>query len=501
MQRMCCRIVLTAGLFLFWGCARTVVTSSGIAAPGLSETIEYTPPSPYVITYSNGLKVLYLPDNELPLVKVSLYVRGGTYWENNRDFGVKDLMGAMMRRGGAGARNADEVDKRLRQLSATISSTVGGEYGVISMECLDGDVDEVFGIMSDIVLRPRFQSDRLELLKRQVLEGIARRRDDPWSIASISFNQLLYGDSFLGRTLTSHQVRKVQSWQLRRAYNDFLRPDRAILTVTGRIPVDHVKELVQQEFGYLKGSVETLEELRLEVPQERPRVVFIESDLGQSTVIFGQLGAPRYSPDHFPMLVYNEVFAGGMSSLLSTRIRSDLGLAYGVFGGILPGLIKGKNLVAFQTKSPTTGPAIVESMKLIERTRTSVLTKSLVEEKKRGMSASYVFAHDKPSSILGRIVSLDLMGYPETYDSEYLKRVNSVSPQDLITLAQNRWHTGVMTIVIVGNQQALESFLSVRDQLPPAYRSLEVEQGVFQETLQLRPLRFTMGERTLEGIG
>lgn len=500
-SRMCCRIVLTIGLVLFGGCARQVVTASGISAPGLSETINYTPPNPYVITYSNGLKVLYLPDNELPLVKMSLYIRGGTYWENNHDFGVMDLMGAMMRRGGAGKRNADELDKHLRQLSATISSTVGGEYGVVSMECLDVDVDEVFGIMSDVVLRPRFQSDRLELLKRQVLEGVARRRDDPWSIASISFNQLLYGDSFAGRALTSHQVRKVQTWQLRRAYNEFLRPDRAILTVTGRISIDHVKELVQQEFGYLKGAVNPLPELQLEVPQERPRVVFIESDLGQSTVIFGQLGAPRYSPDHFPMLVYNEVFAGGMSSLLSTRIRSDLGLAYGVFGGIMPGLIKGKNVVAFQTKSATTGAAIVESMKLIERTRTSVLTKSLVDEKKRGMTASYVFAHDKPSSILGRIVSLDLMGYPETYDSEYLNRVNSVSPQDLITLAQNRWHTGVMTIVIVGNQQALDSFLSVREQLPPAYRSLEVEQGVFQETLQLRPLRFTMGERTLEGIG
>jgi predicted Zn-dependent peptidase len=187
--------------------------------------------------------------------------------------------------------------------------------------------------------------------------------------------------------------------------------------------------------------------------------------------------------------------------LLSRKIRSDLGLAYGVFGGIMPGLIRGKNAVAFQTKSTSTGPAIAESIKLIELTRTNPLTQSLVDEKKRGMSASYVFAHDKPSSILGRIVSLDLMGYPETYDSEYLSRVNSVSPQDLMTLAQNRWHTGVMTIVIVGNQQALESFLSVREQLPPAYRSLEVEQGVFQETLQLRPLRFTMGERTLEGIG
>jgi hypothetical protein len=57
-----------------------------------------------------------------------------------------------------------------------------------------------------------------------------------------------------------------------------------------------------------------------------------------------------------------------------------------------------------------------------------------------------------------------------------------------------------MTIVIVGNQQALESFLSVRDQLPLAYQSLAVEQGVFRETLQLRPLRFTM-DRNFQGIG
>jgi zinc protease len=500
MSRMCCWLVLSVGSLLFGGCAKPVVTASGISAPGLSETIRYTAPSPYVIGYSNGFKVLYLPDNELPLVKMALYVRGGTYWEDDRNFGIMDLMGAMMRKGGAGSRNADELDKRLRQLSASISSNVGGEYGIVSMECLDVDVDEVFGLLSDVVLRPRFQPDRLELLKKQVLEGISRRRDDPWSIASISFNQLLYGNSFLGRTLTSHQVRKVYNWQLRKAYKDFLRPDRAILTVTGRIPVDHVKELVGQEFGYLKGAVAPLPDLQFEAAPERPRIVYIESDLGQATVVFGQLGAPRYSPDHFPMLVYNEVFAGGMSSLLSKKIRSDLGLAYGVFGGIMPGLIRGKNVVAVQTKSATVGPAIAESIGLIERTRTNPLIQSLVDEKKRGMSASYVFAHDTPSSILGRIVSLDLMGYPETYDSEYLSRVSSVSPQDLMTLAQNRWHTGVMTIVIVGNQQALESFLSVRNQLPLAYQSLAVEQGAFRETLQMRPLRFTM-DRNFQGIG
>jgi len=501
MSKVYFQIVLTFTLLLCASCSKQIVTSTGVSAPGLSETLKYSPLRPHIISYSNGLKVLYLPDNELPLVKMSLYVRGGTYWENDNHFGVMDLMGAMMRKGGAGSRNADELDKRLRQLSATISSKVGGEYGVVSMECLDIDIDETFGIMSDVVLRPRFQSDRLDLLKKQLVEDIARRRDDPWAISSISFNQLLYGNTFLGRALTSHQVRRVHNWQLRKAYKDFLRPNRSILTVTGRITLDHLKELLAQEFGYLKGAVEPLPELQPEIQQERPRVLYIESDLEQATVVFGQLGAPRYSPDHFPMLVYNEVFSGGMSSLLSKKIRSDLGLVYGVFGGIMPGLIRGKNAVALQTKSISTGPAIVEAIKLIEQTRTNPLTRELVEEKKRGMSASYVFAHDTPSAILGRIVSLELMGYPETYDSEYLDRVDSVTPHDLMTLAQNRWHTGVMTIVIVGNQQALESFLSVREQLPPAYRSLPVEQGVFQETLQLRPLRFTMGERSIDGVG
>jgi zinc protease len=481
---------LTLAVALLLGCT-TPRTSSGLKAPGLSESLDYTPPQPHRLTFPNGLKVLYLPDNELPLVKMNLHVRGGSNWEDARSSGTIELTGAMLRKGGAGQRTADQVDQRLRELAASVSSSISGEMGSISMECLDQDVDEVFGIFSDIMLRPRFQKDRLELLKRQSIEAVSRRKDDPWTIASISIDQLLYGDSFLGRPLTSYNIRKVQTGRMRQAYKEFLRPERSVLTVTGKISLDHLKELLDLELAYLKDSPQPLPDLVPVLPPEQPRIVYIESNLEQATVVMAQLGAPRYSPDHFPILVYNEAFSGGMSSLLTKKIRSDLGLAYSVYGGVLPGLIRGKNAIALQTKSQSTGSAIVESLKAIEETRTTPLSENLVAEKKRGMSASFVFAHSSPSAILSRLVSLDFLGYPDGYDAFYLDRLSKVKPQELQTLAQNRWHTGVMSIVIVGNRFALESFLAVKSKLPAAYATVAVEQGVFQESLELRPLIFT----------
>lgn len=463
---------------VFFGCGHW---STNLLMPPVEETLEYSPPEPQKWLLPNGMTVLYLEDSELPLVRGALYVRKGSFWESDKEFAAYELMGSMLRRGGAGERTADELDNRLEELAASVDSSMSGQYGSISFQCLEDDVDEVFGLFSDVVLRPRFQSDRLKLLVGQVLEGIARRKDDPWTIAALAFKSMIYGKTPLGRVLTSALVKRVHPSHLRRAYLRFLNPDRAILAISGRISRAKLEELLGKEFVHLKPSQKELPELQPAFPPKAARIVYIQSDLAQATLLMGHLGVPLYTEDHFPILVYNEIFSGGMSALLFKKIRSEQGLAYSVYGAISPGFLAGQNLVAIQTKAESAGQAMLSALRTIGVTQREAVEAELLEEKRRGMSASYVFSHATPWAILNRKVSLEIAGYPRDYDSIYLDRLAAVTPEDVRAVAGNRWEQDKLVLILVGDQQAYESFVKAKESLPAEYASLPIERGTFKE--------------------
>ena len=51
----------------------------------------------------------------------------------------------------------------------------------------------MFAIFADVIQRPAFAQNRIDLLKRQYSGGIARRNDDPDEITSREFRKLVYG--------------------------------------------------------------------------------------------------------------------------------------------------------------------------------------------------------------------------------------------------------------------------------------------------------------------
>ncbi len=199
MNKLVMNSLVCSLLLLGAGCSPR---SSAAPEGALSAERSFKPPVPERWTLPNGLTVMYLKDTELPLVTGTIYVRAGGLWEPEGRIGIAGAMGELMRQGGAGNLSADALDERLEKLSASVSSSVGGEFGSVAFGSLSGDFETVFGLATDVLLRPRFEQSRIELWKGQSLEGIRRRTDDPWTVAGIAFGQLVYGNTPYGRVGT-----------------------------------------------------------------------------------------------------------------------------------------------------------------------------------------------------------------------------------------------------------------------------------------------------------
>lgn len=444
--------------------AARVKASSAALVPGeppLAAPSSFAPAVPEEWGLANGLRVLFLRDDELPLFRVSLYLPGGALWDPADQRGASGAMGDLLRQGGAGELEPDALDRALEMLAASISSSFGGEYGNLSCAGLSADFSQIMALCADVALRPRFDKTRFALWQGRVLEQIRRRGDDPETIASIAFQQLMYGSTPYGRVLVGSDIERLTIEQLAAAYQRLVRPDRALLVVSGKLDRAQVEAAVGSLFGgWPRGDIPAQTPPTVG-PAPQPRLVFINKPFEQATVTIGQRGVPRLTPDYAAIELFNEVFGtGGFGSRLMRRIRADLGLAYGVYGAIQAGLVEGINAISLQTKAASTAQAIEESIQVLRGLQSGTIAAAELEETRRSVENSFVFKFSSLGRIADRRAVLRVLGYPEDYDAVHLARIAAVTPEQIRTVAETRWKIDQLVVLVVGNDQALESIRS-----------------------------------------
>lgn len=414
--------------------------------------VEFTYESPLRWQLENGLIVYYLFDDELPQMQGTLYVRGGSYYEPAQQVGLASATGAQMRAGGTQKLAPAALDSRLDALGATVTSSFEGEFGSFGFYSLSSDFSEVFSIFSDVIRQPRFDTARLELWKRLVKEGIVRRKDDPGTIAGLTFQQLVYGqDSPYARAATQTSIDKLSVKDMTAFHQMYLRPNDSVLAVTGNMPVEEFKQFVQKHFADWKKHPIALAPLPEVTAALEPGVYLLNKNFEQATMLVGHRGPIRLSPSMYTMRVFNTAFGySSFSSVLFEEIRTRLGLAYSAYGGFEGEATTGQFQVSVGTRVAQAPLAWKEVVRLSEQARQELPDEARFQNAKDSAQRSYVFRFADASAIVTRAAMLEMLGYPKDFDATYLEKIRAVTRQDVKAFAAKEIDPKNFVTVIVG---------------------------------------------------
>lgn len=439
------------------GCG-TVHSSQPPAHEGLEPTA-FVPVEPISWTTPQGVTVVYLPDEELPLMSVSITFPGGTY--RAQDPLAARVMGALLRRGGAGGFAREEIDRELRERSAMIESSADGEAITLSASCLKGDEARISELMRLMVEQPSFAEEEFALIKKQLREQVVRRKDDPDTIAGIVFGQLLFGNrSPYIDTTTLAKIDNLKRADVLREHRALIGSSGAIVAVSGDTTKPEVETLVGQLIDGIPWRPRPVVAMPFPAVSDkvRPGIYFVEGPFSQATILMGQLGVPRFPPDWYDILLFNDIFgSGSMSSRLFSEIRTKRGLAYVTAGGISPGVVRGKNYVYVQTKSASVGEAIDASLGVVTQLQEAPPPVDEVEDRRRALINSFVFANKSPADIVARRAAFLLQHYPLDYDRLFVDNLEKVTPEGIQRVARDRWDPNKLVVVVVGDKAARES--------------------------------------------
>jgi zinc protease len=209
----------------------------------------------------------------------------------------------------------------------------------------------------------------------------------------------------------------------------------------------------------LRAAFEGLPQVRPEPPRHdvfagpTPGLSFIDKeDVNQSNVQIVGLGTDRHNPDVPALEVMDEILGGGFASRLFQKVRTELGLAYSVAGGIgiaydHPATFR----VEVLTKSASTVDATKATLGEIAGLTTRPFTQEELDRAKDNILNSFLFRYDTREKVLAEQERLEFYGYPANYLETYKAGLEKVTLADLSAVAKKYIHPEKLALLVVGN--------------------------------------------------
>ncbi len=427
------------------------------------------PQQPTRLVLENGIILLLQQDKELPLLSMTVMLRGGSRDEPAGQTGLADIFAESWRSGGTRTRTGDQIDDFLALRAANIETGSEPTRMTLTTHCLKSDFADVLGLAVEVLREPEFRQDKIDIAKRQLNTAISRRNDEPGEIAGRESTKLAYGkDHPLARQEEYATIAAITRDDLLMWHRRFVHAGNMIVGVSGDFEQAEMVALLKQKLATLPTSQ------KLVIPEmgfvpTRPGLYFVpKKELNQSSIHLVQLGTTRKNPDHYALEVMNEILGGGFWARLFSNIRTKQGLAYNVGGGVglgweHPALYK----VAMSTKSQTTGKSITA---LYEQVQGMLMNPPTVDELQKAKDAilnSFVFKFDSKSKILNDRMRLEFSGYPADYTEKYAEQVQKVTLDDVKRVAQKYLNPGGFAVLVVGNPDEVSEQLQQLKHLGP----------------------------------
>jgi zinc protease len=404
---------------------------------------------------ANGTPVYALPDRQLPLVHLVVYFRGGGYLEPDGKEGLAAIAGDAWRTGGAGDRSARELDEELDFLAADLSTDIDQVIGSVTLDVLSKDLAAAMGLMMDVLTEPRFQEDRFEKARLDLIQDMRMRNDSTATIEEREWNRLIYGDDYwLNRLPTSASVDSITVDDCRRFVTSLVRAGNVVVAVSGDIEREAIREMLEATIGTLPKLERALPKVPQPSHRPEPGVYIIDKeDVNQGTVRLGHLGYRMGDPDEFALRALNHILGGGgFTSRIMKRVRSDEGLAYDAYSMMsFPSTSPGVFAAGFQSKSSTCAYATEITRGLIEDIREQPVTAEELSTTVNYYVQVFPRYFESAAATVSVFALDEVLDRPKGYWRSFRSNMSSLTLADLESAAERRLHPEESIILVVGN--------------------------------------------------
>ncbi len=417
---------------------------------------QLSPPAVWQTATGNGIEVYGITDDELPLARFSMVMKGGHLLDTHETAGTANLLAEILLKGTA-TKTPAELDKAFALLGANVTAEVTLESFQINGSTLARNLAPTLALIEEALMEPRWDAAEFDLALARARDSIERSQSDPNTIAVRTFNLVTYGpDSMRARSvlgshtsLTSISLDDLKAWH---AGN--LSPHLTSLRIVGDVSEAEV-------MAALGGLSARWQRVEVVLPEERPAMAPQSPSLyfydvpgsSQSVLRFGGPSLLRTDPDYDLAGVMNyRLGGGGFASRLTQELREGKGYTYGIFSDFSGTARAGTFSVSSGVRSNVTFEA-TELVREIMANYATTFTEEDLDVTTSFFTKSQARRFESLGAKLNALSDIATYSLPYDYVSQLIAAVEALGVEDVQALAGRLIRPEAMHYVIVGDAE------------------------------------------------
>jgi zinc protease len=390
------------------------------------------------VVLPNGLTLLLMQNNRLPIVVASASLREVRRYEPVEKSGLAQLMGSLFEEG-TKQRTGPQIAEAIENVGGTLSFT--GQGG--SVKVMKDDAPLGLEMLFDSLLHPNFPDEAFARKKDEQLSEIADAQEQPLAQAAEAFQQIIYGKHFKGRPSRGAQatVEKLTRDDCLAFHKTVVVPENMTVAIVGDIYINETIERIKKLTASWAGKLPEPQPQAALARAEKPTTKLITmTKAAQLQFLMGHLGVPRDHSDYFKLLVMDNVLGtgSGFTDRLSSRLRDREGLAYTVTATITDSadLDPGAFMCYIGTDARNYSRVKALFLEEIERLRKEPPTEYEVTSTKQYLIGKLAFLLTTNQRIAGQLLYLNKFNLGFDYYDKYRASIEAVTPQQVQEMAQ-----------------------------------------------------------------
>jgi zinc protease len=407
---------------------------------------------------SSGARVYFVENRDIPMLDLSIDFAAGSGFDRSDKAGVASMTNHIMRLGAEGM-DQDEIARRTADIGAGISGRFDSDRAGLSMRTLSSrsEREQALEVFTRILHKPTFPAATLNRERTRRIGSIKESDIQPGTIASRTFNQLLYGAHPYGLRSSGDvaSVEKITRDDLTAFYRQHYGARGAVVAIMGDVSRADANAIAERITAALPPSPAAASVLPPVEAKPENITRRIPHHASQSHIYIGAIGIARSDPDYFPLFVGNYILGGGgFASRINEEVRQKRGLAYSAGGYFSPLAQKGPFVISMQTRKDQAQEALDVTLKTVRDYVANGPTEKELTDAKTNLVGGFPLRIDSNRKIHEYLAVIGYYNLPLTYLDDFVGNIERVTVADIKRAFAARIDPDKLITVVVGAEGA-----------------------------------------------